>query len=151
MHIFFSGRKHCILKYNMERKCRFSGLAISNAKILLYFSNKIYGSNFIKQHLETVMLWNYQNADSNLRKKFYRVIQYNFRHTFVPYKIMKLNTTQPLFSSLQTGAIGRTVQNSLNFSVIDESRIVCGKRLCVAVGCPSVCLSVPSIDSSSDV
>jgi len=33
----------------------FSGLAISNAK-MLYISNKIHGSNFIKQHLETVMV-----------------------------------------------------------------------------------------------
>jgi len=28
-----------------------------NAKILIYFSNKIYGSNFVKQHSETVMVW----------------------------------------------------------------------------------------------
>jgi len=31
-------------------QCRFPGLAISDAKILTYFSNKIHGSNFIKQH-----------------------------------------------------------------------------------------------------
>jgi len=37
-------------------QCRFPGLAISNAKILIYFSSKIYGSNFIKQELETVMV-----------------------------------------------------------------------------------------------
>jgi len=39
-------------------QCRFRGLAISSAKILIYtfFSNKIYGSNFIKQHSETVMV-----------------------------------------------------------------------------------------------
>jgi len=35
---------------------RFPGLAISNAKILIYFSNEIYGSNFINQHSETVMV-----------------------------------------------------------------------------------------------
>jgi len=29
-------------------QCRFPGLTISNAKILIYFSNEIYGSNFIK-------------------------------------------------------------------------------------------------------
>jgi len=34
----------------------------------VYFSNKTYGSNFIKQHSETVMVWNYQNADWSLRK-----------------------------------------------------------------------------------
>jgi len=33
-----------------------SWLAISNDKILVYFSKKIYGSNFIKQHSETVMV-----------------------------------------------------------------------------------------------
>jgi len=51
----------------------------------VYFSNKIYGSNFIKQHSDTVMVWNYQNADCSLRKN-YCVIYYNFRHTFVPYR-----------------------------------------------------------------
>jgi len=30
-------------------QCWFPGLAFSNAKIKIYFSNKIYGSNFIKQ------------------------------------------------------------------------------------------------------
>ena len=44
-------------------QCWFPGLAIFTAKILIYFSNKIYGSNFIKQHSETVMVLNYQNAD----------------------------------------------------------------------------------------
>jgi len=43
-------------------QCRFPGLAISSAKMLIYLSVKIYGSNFIKQHSETVMVWNYQNA-----------------------------------------------------------------------------------------
>ena len=37
-------------------RCRFPGLAIANAKILIYFSYEIYGSNFIKQHSETVMV-----------------------------------------------------------------------------------------------
>jgi len=36
-------------------QCWFTGLAISNAKIEIYFSNKIYGSNFVKQHSER--LW----------------------------------------------------------------------------------------------
>jgi len=51
-------------------QCLFSGLAISNDKILIYFWNKIYGSNFIEQHSETVMVWNYRNADCSLRKNF---------------------------------------------------------------------------------
>jgi len=39
-------------------QCWFPGLAISDAKILICFSNKIHGSNFIKQHSETVkLLW----------------------------------------------------------------------------------------------
>ena len=65
-------------------QCRFPGLAISSAKILLYFSNKMYASNFIKQHSETVMVWNYQNADCSLRKKIYCVISFIIPHTFIP-------------------------------------------------------------------
>jgi len=38
-------------------QCWFSGLAISTAKLVIHFSNKIHGSNFIKQHPETVMVW----------------------------------------------------------------------------------------------
>ena len=37
-------------------QCRFPGLAISNAKTVVYCPNEIYGSNFIKQHSETVMV-----------------------------------------------------------------------------------------------
>ena len=37
-------------------QCRFPGLAISTAKILMQFSSKIYGIKFIKQHSETVMV-----------------------------------------------------------------------------------------------
>ena len=44
-------------------QCRFPGLAITNAKIEINFSNEIYGSNFTKQHLESVMVRNYQNTD----------------------------------------------------------------------------------------
>jgi len=37
-------------------QCRFPGLAISNAKMLIYFLNKIHGINFIKQHSDSVMV-----------------------------------------------------------------------------------------------
>jgi len=47
---------------------RFPVLAISNAKILVYFSNKIYENNLIKQRSETVVVCNYQN--DSLRKKY---------------------------------------------------------------------------------
>jgi len=63
-------------------------LAISSAKILIYFSNKIYVSKFIKQHSETGIVWYYQNADCSLRKKVHRVICCNF-DTFVP--LLSLN------------------------------------------------------------
>ena len=49
---------------------RLPRLATFNAKIQIYFSNKIYESNFIKQHWETVMVWNYPNADCSLQNKF---------------------------------------------------------------------------------
>jgi len=32
------------------------------------FSNKIHSSNYIKHHSQTVMVWNYQNADCSLKK-----------------------------------------------------------------------------------
>ena len=44
-------------------------LAISNAKMLIYFSNEICDNKFVKQHQETAMVLNYQNADCSLRKK----------------------------------------------------------------------------------
>jgi len=44
--------------------CRFQCQNIN-----IFFSNKIYGGNFIKQHLETVMVWNYRNADFSLKNK----------------------------------------------------------------------------------
>jgi len=77
---------------NKERKCADTigtlpvprGLAISNAKI--YFSNKMYGSNFIKQHSESVPVRSYQNADCSLRKK---ISLWHFRHTFVPQQIIR--------------------------------------------------------------
>ena len=48
------------------------------------FSNKIYGRNFIKQHSETVMARNSQNADCSLRKNIILSFYHNFRQTFVP-------------------------------------------------------------------
>ena len=36
----------------------------------MHFSNEIYESNSIKQYSETVMVWNYQNADRSLKNKF---------------------------------------------------------------------------------
>jgi len=37
-------------------QCWFPALAISNAKMQIYFSNKIHAISFIKQHSETVMV-----------------------------------------------------------------------------------------------
>jgi len=48
-----------------QKQYRFPG----HFQILRYFSNKIYGNNFIRQHSETVMVWNYQSDDCSLRKK----------------------------------------------------------------------------------
>jgi len=51
-------------------QCRFPAMAISNAKILIYFLNKIqaYGSNFIKHTWKLPWFENFQNADCSLRK-----------------------------------------------------------------------------------
>ena len=48
-------------------QCWFHGLAISYAKILIYFSTKIHGSNFIKQRCYGLKLP--KPADCSLRKK----------------------------------------------------------------------------------
>jgi len=75
-------------------KCWLPGLAISSAKISIDFSNKIHVSNFIKQHWETVVVWNQQDADCSF--KTYCVIYYNFRHTIVPYIVIIVHTTLTL-------------------------------------------------------
>ena len=54
-----TGSRHCIIVRgrlsHMHRDRKFSGIAISKAKILtIIFLNEIYGSNFIKQHSESV-------------------------------------------------------------------------------------------------
>ena len=71
-------------------QCWFPGLAISTLKYKYICSHKIYGNNFIKQHSETVMVRNYQNADCSLKKINFRFIYYNFRHNshgVVPYVV----------------------------------------------------------------
>ena len=39
-----------------------------NINIGVYVSNKIHGSSFINQHSETVVVWNYPDADCSLKK-----------------------------------------------------------------------------------
>jgi len=56
---YINGRKQSIGNESVPiqlAQCWFPGLAISNAIIQIYFSSKIYGSDFIKQHSETVMV-----------------------------------------------------------------------------------------------
>jgi len=65
-------------------QCRSLGLAISNAKILVYFSNKIHGSNLSNSTRKLLQFEITEMLIAVLEKKF-TVIYYNFRHTFVPY------------------------------------------------------------------
>jgi len=69
----------------------FLRLAIPNAKILIYFSNIIYGSNFFKRHLGTVVVRNYQNADCSLKNKFIVLFTVIFG-TFVPYCLLSFHS-----------------------------------------------------------
>ena len=67
-------------------QCRFPGLE----PMLKYFSNEIYGSNFIKQQSETVMVWNHQNADCSLSKKLLCYLLYfsaHLRSLYEPYRV----------------------------------------------------------------
>ena len=69
-----------------ERKCADSlgwPFPVLNYKYI--FSNKIYRSNFVEQQSETVVVWNYQNAHSGLRKQFNCVICCNFWHSVISY------------------------------------------------------------------
>ena len=68
--------------FQPSRYCSPSGSRWTISIAILYFSSKTYGSNFTKQHSETVMVWNYQNGH-------YCVIYCNFRHTFVLYAVME--------------------------------------------------------------
>ena len=56
-------QKNVFAYLNRERKCADTintvpvlWSTISDAKILIYFSNAIYGSNFMKQHSQAVMV-----------------------------------------------------------------------------------------------
>ena len=63
-------------------QCWFFGLAISNAKLLIYSSTKIYENNFIKQRSETAVFEISKMVIGILKKYIYSVIYYTFRHTF---------------------------------------------------------------------
>ena len=53
-----------------ERKMRKRNESAPIQLVLIYFfSNKIHGNNFLKQHSGTVMVWNYQNAVCSLLLK----------------------------------------------------------------------------------
>jgi len=111
-------------------QCRFPGLVITNAKILIYFfSNTIHGSNFINQHSETVMVWIYHSADCSLRKKRYCVVYYNLRHTFVPYKKHKT------FLHLRRDAVSRSLIRSS--TGVETTPLSCCLRSTMVAVCSS--------------
>jgi len=57
--------KVCRYSWHSAGSLRWPFPMLKNKRI---FSNKIYRINFIKQRSETVMVWNYQNADCSLKK-----------------------------------------------------------------------------------
>jgi len=109
-------------------QCRFHGLAIPNAKV--------YGSNFIQQHSETVMVWNYQNADYSLRKKI--VIYYNFRHTFVPYSVVPVLGHSGCWYAPRWGGWIRTAHGSGVSSVYLWEKEIAGDEVGSRTGHPRV-------------
>jgi len=50
-------------------QCRFPGLAVSNAEILVYFWKNYTDAILSKQHSENVMFRNYQSAEMQFKKK----------------------------------------------------------------------------------
>ena len=92
--------RHCVagrrltplIRRKGTKVCRYSwhsagsrGWPFPVLKCQYIFTDKIYGSNFIEQHSETVIVLNYQGAVYSLRKKFYCDVCYNFLHTLVAY------------------------------------------------------------------
>jgi len=78
------------------RQCWFPGLAISNAKIQIYFSNTICRNNNQTAFGNCYGL-KFANVDCSLKKYKFVVlgpIYYNFRHTFVPYGRRLTTVTQ---------------------------------------------------------
>ena len=79
------------------RQCWFPGLAISNAKIQIYFSNTICRNNNQTAFGNCYGL-KFANVDCSFLKKYKFVvlspIYYNFRHTFVPYGRRLTTVTQ---------------------------------------------------------
>jgi len=82
-------------------QCRFPGLAISNAKILIYFSNK-YTEEILSKSTWNLLRSENTNADLQFRKKII-VIYYNFWHTFIPYRCDK-NLLKQIINKYQTAA-----------------------------------------------
>ena len=107
-------------------QCRFPGLAIPNDKILIYFFQIKYtdcdGRNFIKQHSETVMVWNYQNSDCSLRKKF--IVSF----------IITFGTLEVVSSRSHLAGI------SCRRVIISEADRFSSAKVYASGWCPSVCL-----------
>jgi len=61
------GTKVCRYKWHSAGSL---GWPLPMLKHKYIFSNKIYGIDYIKQHSETVTVWNYQNVDCSLKNKF---------------------------------------------------------------------------------
>ena len=103
------GASKCSSVTNRERKC-----ADTVGKVLVLWAchfqcrnlnilNKIHGSNFFKQHSETVTVWNYRNADCQFKEnKFIVLFVVNFDTLSFPmaltsvYSIRCLPATCPL-------------------------------------------------------
>ena len=97
--------KVCRYSWHSARSLRWS---FPMLKYRYIFLNKIYGNNFIKQHSETVMVLNYQNADCSFKNKFVVLfIYYNFRHTFVHYSFVHYFRSLHFAFSALTLLVGR--------------------------------------------
>ena len=71
-------------------QCWFPGLAISNAKIPIFFSNKIYGSILSNSTRKLLRFEITKMLIAVEKSKIYYLIYYNFRYTFVPCRIVTL-------------------------------------------------------------
>ena len=111
----------------------------------IYFWNKIYGSNFIKQHSETVVVWNYQNADCSLRKILCHLLKYSAhllnQSIYTALEVAAVWITWPRVSSTQANW-SRNSDTAASASWINISSAGCW------AGLPSHYIHTDSVHSS---
>jgi len=110
-------------------QCRFPGLVITNAKILIYFFIYNTRKQFYQPALRNCHGLNLPQCRLQFKKKRYCVVYYNLRHTFVPYKKHKT------FLHLRRDAVSRSLIRSS--TGVETTPLSCCLRSTMVAVCSS--------------